>query len=137
MLTPFRLITACAKGHIDEFPYFRWLHKGTVSADGAKHEMKLVSLGRTSSLADLVLECSCGVTPKNLDGTFGPKALAEFGTCSGARPWLGADAKQDCSETPRVLQRGASNVWFPAVRSAISIPPYSEALAKLIDKHWE
>ncbi|MGF7122579.1 DrmB family protein [Rhodococcus sp. BE178] len=136
LLTPFRLITACSKGHIDEFPYFRWLHKGTVSADGAKHEMTMTSLGRTSSLADLVLKCTCGVKPKSLDGTFGPKALAEFGTCSGARPWLGGEARQDCSEIPRVLQRGASNVWFPAVRSAISIPPYSEALAKFVDKHW-
>ncbi|RDI24046.1 uncharacterized protein DUF1998 [Rhodococcus sp. AG1013] len=136
LLTPFRLITACAKGHIDEFPYFRWLHKGTVSADGAKHEMTMTSLGRTSSLADLVLKCTCGVKPKSLDGTFGPKALAEFGTCSGARPWLGGEARQDCAEIPRVLQRGASNVWFPAVRSAISIPPYSEALAKFVDKHW-
>ncbi|MET3641899.1 hypothetical protein ABIC73_003494 [Prescottella equi] len=136
LLTPFRLITACSKGHIDEFPYFRWLHKGTVSADGAKHEMTMTSLGRTSSLADLVLKCTCGVKPKSLDGTFGPKALAEFGTCSGARPWLGGEARQDCAEIPRVLQRGASNVWFPAVRSAISIPPYSEALAKFVDKHW-
>ncbi|WP_370181636.1 DrmB family protein [Rhodococcus wratislaviensis] len=136
LLTPFRLITACSKGHIDEFPYFRWLHKGAAWGEGTTHEMKMVSLGRTSSLADLVLKCSCGVAPKNLDGTFGPKALAEFGTCSGARPWLGVEAKQDCAETPRVLQRGASNVWFPAVRSAISIPPYSEALAKLVDKHW-
>lgn len=136
LLTPFRLITACAKGHIDEFPYFRWLHKGAAWAEGTAHDMKMVSLGRTSSLADLVLKCSCGVTPKSLDGTFGPKALAEFGLCGGARPWLGAESKQDCAETPRVLQRGASNVWFPAVRSAISIPPFSESLAKLVDKHW-
>ncbi|RVW08223.1 DUF1998 domain-containing protein [Prescottella agglutinans] len=135
-LTPFRLIVACAKGHIDEFPYKWWLHKGTPVVEGVEHEMKLKSLGRTSSLADLVLTCSCGVPPKSLDGTFGPKALADHGACNGARIWLGAQARETCSETPRVLQRGASNVWFPAVRSAISIPPYSEALAKFVDKHW-
>ena len=27
-------------------------------------------------------------------------------------------------------------MWFPAVRSSISIPPYSEPLAKLVDKEW-
>ncbi|MBF5001566.1 DUF1998 domain-containing protein [Nocardia sp. BSTN01] len=137
LLSPFRLITACTKGHIDEFPYYRWLHKGTVAPAATKHAMKLQSRGRTSSLADLVLECSCGVSPKSLDGAVAPKALAEFGTCQGARPWLGPDATEDCSLVPRVLQRGASNVWFPAVRSAISIPPYSEALAKFVDRHWE
>lgn len=135
LLTPFRLITACAKGHIDEFPYYRWLHKGQTGS-GDKHEMRLESLGRTSSLADLMLKCTCGVPPKSLDGTFGSKALAEFGNCRGNRPWLGSDFKEDCAEIPRVVQRGASNVWFPAVRSAISIPPYSEALSKYVDKHW-
>ncbi|MFH5211496.1 DrmB family protein [Antrihabitans sp. NCIMB 15449] len=135
LLTPFRLVVACVRGHIDEFPYYRWLHKGQTGS-GEKHEMSMAALGKTSSLADLVLKCTCGVPPKSLDGTFGPKALAEYIKCNGARPWLGADSKQDCIETPRVLQRGASNVWFPAVRSAISIPPYSEALSKFVDKHW-
>lgn len=135
LLTPFRLVVACVRGHIDEFPYYRWLHKGFPGA-GEKHEMRMEALGKTSSLADLVLNCTCGVPPKSLDGTFGPKAMAEYIKCSGARPWLGADHKQDCVETPRVLQRGASNVWFPAVRSAISIPPYSEALSKYVDRHW-
>ncbi|WP_043679655.1 DUF1998 domain-containing protein [Nocardia vulneris] len=134
-LTPFRLIAACRRGHIGEFPYYRWLHKGQ-SAAGTTHEMKVKALGRTSSLADLVLECGCGVIPRSLDGATGPKALAEFGKCTGARPWLGPDYSQECAEIPKVLQRGASNVWFPAVRSAISIPPYSEALSKFVDKHW-
>ncbi|WP_330249486.1 DUF1998 domain-containing protein [Nocardia sp. NBC_00565] len=134
-LTPFRLIVACLRGHIGEFPYYRWLHKGQAGAE-TKHEMKLKALGRTSSLADLVLECNCGVPPRSLDGATAPKALAEFGPCKGARPWLGPDHTQDCAEVPKVVQRGASNVWFPAVRSAISIPPYSEALSKFVDKHW-
>ncbi|OZD03560.1 hypothetical protein CH281_12135 [Rhodococcus sp. 06-221-2] len=133
-LSPFRLIVACARGHIDEFPYFRWLHKG--QDGGSNHVMHLRAQGRTSSLADLELTCTCGVQPRTLDGSAGPKALAEFGTCAGRRPWLGPDSTQPCEETPRTLQRGASNVWLPAVRSAISIPPYSAALAKFVDRHW-
>lgn len=34
------------------------------------------------------------------------------------------------------LQRGASNVHFPAVASAISIPPVSEPLLLILDEHW-
>lgn len=132
-LTPFRLIVVCQNGHIDEFPYYRWLHKGQQPGSG-DHKMKMRSLGRTSSLADLILECSCGVEPRSLDGSFGPNALAEFGKCRGTRPWLGPDHAEECTLVPRVLQRGASNVWLPAVRSAISIPPFSEALAKFVDK---
>jgi hypothetical protein len=131
-LNPFRLIVACRRGHIDEFPYFQWLHRGQGKA-GSDHLMKLEARGRTSSLADLVLTCTCGVENRNLDGAIGP--LADFGPCRGARPWLGPE-NESCEEIPRVLQRGASNVWYPAVRSSISIPPYSEALSKFVDKHW-
>lgn len=134
-LSPFRLIIACRNGHIDEFPYFMWLHKGQDGA-GKEHQMKLKALGRTSSLADLVLTCSCGVEDRSLDGAIGAGSLSDFGLCQGLRPWLGLDAKESCDQIPRVLQRGASNVWYPSVRSAISIPPYSEALSKFVDKHW-
>lgn len=134
-LSPFRLIIACRNGHIDEFPYFKWLHKGQDGA-GKEHQMKLTALGRTSSLADLVLTCSCGVENRSLDGAIGAGSLKDFGLCQGFRPWLGFDAKEVCDQIPRVLQRGASNVWYPAVRSSISIPPYSDALSKFVDKHW-
>lgn len=134
-LSPFRLIIACRNGHIDEFPYFMWLHKGQ-DGSGKEHEMKLKALGRTSSLADLVLTCSCGVEDRSLDGAIGAGSLSDFGLCRGLRPWLGSDAKEACDQIPRVLQRGASNVWYPAVRSSISIPPYSEALSKFVDRHW-
>lgn len=131
-LNPFRLIVACRRGHIDEFPYFQWLHRGQGKA-GSEHLMKLEARGRTSSLADLILTCTCGAENRSLDGAIGP--LNDFGTCRGARPWLGPDTEA-CEEIPRVLQRGASNVWYPAVRSSISIPPYSESLSKFVDPHW-
>ena len=135
-LSPFRLITACARGHVDEFPFFQWLHKNQNITPGEKHQMSMKSLGRTSSLEDLVLDCSCGVRERSLDGASKANALRGVLVCRGKRPWLGPDYDEPCGETPRVLQRGASNVWFPAVRSAISIPPYSDALAKFVNKHW-
>jgi hypothetical protein len=99
--------------------------------------MKLEAAGRTSSLADMVLSCSCGVRPIGLDGAFEAFALREITRCSGARPWLGPEAREECPEVPRTLQRGASNVWFPAVRSAISIPPFSEAVSRFVDREWD
>ncbi|KXO91397.1 Domain of uncharacterised function (DUF1998) (plasmid) [Tsukamurella tyrosinosolvens] len=135
-LSPFRLIIACKRGHIDDFPFFQWLHRGPRGGEGASHEMRMVSLGRTSSLDDLVLECTCGVEQKSLDGASHATAMKGVFSCKGHRPWLGPEFDQECDEVPRVLQRGASNVWFPAVRSAISIPPYSEALSKFVAKNW-
>ncbi|MGY1640837.1 DrmB family protein [Geodermatophilus sp. SYSU D00703] len=135
-LSPSRLIVACPKGHIGEFPYFAWVHSGSGQRADGQHRLTLRSKGRTSSLADLVVECSCGVPPIGLDGSFDQGALAGVIRCRGERPWMGAGAAEDCTEVPRTLQRGASNVWFPAVRSAISIPPFSEALARFVDREW-
>ncbi|KKW65702.1 hypothetical protein AAV95_05475 [Mycolicibacterium elephantis] len=137
-LSPFRLIAVCRRGHVSEFPVYWWLHTGQKDKiRSQEHEMKLNVLGRTSSLGDLVLECTCGVDKRSLEGAISAGSLNDFGKCSGMRPWLGPDATEPCNEYPRAVQRGASNVWFPAVRSSISIPPYSEALAKFVDKVWE
>jgi len=135
-LTPSRLIVACSRGHAGEFPYFSWAHAGLGERSADEHELTLRSRGRTSSLADLILECTCGVPPVGLDGAFESTALKGITRCLGERPWLGPESKEGCSETPRTLQRGASNVWFPAVRSVISIPPFSEALARFVDREW-
>ena len=40
------------------------------------------------------------------------------------------------TQQPRVMQRGASNVHFPAVASALSIPPVSEATFQIVEQHW-
>ncbi|KAA0087062.1 DUF1998 domain-containing protein [Mycolicibacterium sp. P9-64] len=137
-LSPFRLMGACRNGHVSEFPVYWWLHKGQQDkVRGDEHDMRLNVLGRTSSLGDLTLSCTCGVDNRSLEGAIGSGSLIDFGKCEGLRPWLGLDTNEECDQYPRAVQRGASNVWFPAVRSSISIPPYSEALAKFVDKHWE
>jgi len=136
-LSPFRLIAVCRKGHIDEFPVHRWLHDGQKEKiRSERHEMKLEVAGRTSSLGDLTLTCTCGVGSRDLEDAVGGGSLAPFGKCKGMRPWLGLDMREPCDQTPQAVQRGASNVWFPAVRSALSIPPYSEALAKFVERFW-
>lgn len=134
-LVPSRFVVCCSNGHIDEFPYFRWLHKGQVSSGSKKHTISITSSGKTASLRDIELSCDCGVDPVNLDGAFGRDALREFGPCTGRRPWLEGE-NETCTEVPRVLQRGASNVWYPVVKSALSIPPWSEGAYKAIDRGW-
>ena len=136
-LTPSRFVVCCENGHADEFPYFRWVHKGHAPpAAEQSHQLYLRARGRTSSLADIEISCTCGVPPTSMAGSFGPRALDGVLKCRGERPWLPAAAAQQCGETPRTLQRGSSNVWFAMVRSALSIPPWSEGAHRLVDRHW-
>jgi hypothetical protein len=56
-------------------------------------------------------------------------------SCQGRRPWLD-DEKEDCTERLYALQRGASNVYFSVVRSALSIPPWSDPLQAEVASWW-
>lgn len=134
-LVPSRFVICCSRGHIDEFPYFRWLHTGG-DRRGSEHSMTLTARGRSSSLSDILISCSCGTTPVSLEGAFDSHAMHNLQRCRGRRPWLGEVEPEECSEVPRTLQRGSSNVWFPITKSAISIPPWSEGAFRIIDRHW-
>lgn len=140
-LTPSRFVACCPKGHLEDFPYFQWVHRrvdGQATWDeSARHLMKLETKGVSSSLADIVVKCSCGVRPRDLEGAFGRSALAPVKSCGGSRPWLPGAESEDCKESLRALQRGSANVWFSAVRSSISIPPWSSPNARFVTKHWD
>jgi hypothetical protein len=133
-LIPSRFVMVCSRGHIDDFPYFRWVHRGRKSEAKRRHEMRIETHGNTGSLASIVITCDCGAQA-SMDGAFGRGALRDVSRCTGHRPWLIAD-DETCAETPRTLQRGASNVWFPVVRSALSIPPWSEGAYKIVNRYW-
>lgn len=133
LLVPSRFIVACVNGHVDDFPYFNWIHAHT-RPTGDRHELRLGVAGMTASLRDVLVSCSCG-KEMTMDGAFRTSALRGIAKCSGGAPWL-RTAPVDCGEVPRTLQRGASNVWYPAMRSALSIPPWSDGLYRVLDRHW-
>ncbi|MFD0851216.1 DrmB family protein [Actinomadura adrarensis] len=140
-LTPSRFIAACENGHLDDFPYFDWVHKKTEFTDSEtvpRHKLSLHSTGRTASLRSVVIRCSCGKYA-SMEGAFGKQALTGLGIkCTGRRPWLGKGSEQEgCRANPRTMQRGASAAWFPVNRSALSIPPWSETLQKRIHPHYK
>lgn len=133
-LVPSRFVIACQKGHIDDFPFFNWVHKFSTPT-GQRHNMRIEAGGTTASLRDIRISCDCGCAPVTMEGAFIKTALKGIARCRGRRPWLSGQ-NDDCDEIPRTLQRGASNVWFPVVRSAISIPPWSEGAFKLLNRFW-
>jgi hypothetical protein len=146
---PARIVTACfhspndggedtQPGHIDEFPWEWWAFSQHDGPRCASPQLFLRALGNTSSLAGLRVECRCPEcekrTPKyigrTLENVFQQEHLAGL-HCFGNRPWLD-DEQPACKRKVRALLRGASNVYFHVTASAISIPPYSEALVQLI-----
>lgn len=135
-LVPSRFVACCENGHIEDFPYWSWVHSGDEIEDpGSGHQMTLRVRGQSSSLSDIVIGCSCGVAPKSLTGAFGRIALQTVTRCHARRPWLATD-DETCDKPLRALQRGSSNVWFASMRSSISIPPWSTAVYRFVERHW-
>ncbi|MGW4723606.1 DrmB family protein [Streptomyces sp. NPDC004291] len=142
-LVPSRFVIACEAGHLDEFPYWHWVHRaagaGTTTAGQCGGTLQLRSSGRSSSLRSIVVSCTCGVPEVSMEGSFRKKALKDLGLrCRGTRPWLGTSVPAEpCGSSPRTLQRGSSAVWQPVLKSALSIPPWSDGRADPLAEYWD
>ena len=142
-MVPLRFLVACPAGHIEDFPWVEWAHaeKGQpiVRGHGCENPILYFYPSKIGGLAGLFVSCETCNTRRSLMGTTGRNGLRGF-TCDGHRPWLGEDGKETCTLPPDqsmfVLQRGASNIYFPIVRSSILIPPFSSRV-HVVAKTWE
>ena len=128
---PVRFVMACAKGHLDEFPWHFWVRHKDDCKKGPRADLYLKS--ERPGLSGLILSCRECKARRSMDGVFSAKTWRV--QCRGRRPWLAANDEQ-CESEPRALQRGASNIYFPVVESALSIPPWSDLLQEALGLHW-
>ncbi|MFF2194444.1 DrmB family protein [Streptomyces sp. NPDC058157] len=142
-LVPSRFVAACEAGHLDEFPYWQWLHRSTDRGAARPAQcggkLKMRTSGRTSSLRSILVSCTCGQVPEvSMEGSFRRNALQDLGLrCQGTRPWLGSSVPaQGCGLALRTLQRGSSALWQPVLKSALSIPPWSDGRSDPLAEHW-
>lgn len=124
-LIPLRFVAACEKGHVEDVPWRAWVHNGEVKeGDHTGHELSYRA-GRSAGLSGISIHCSCGRS-RTLSGIFAYEqgkgsALSGVGyTCTGFRPWL--DDHEACGEPLRVLQKGATNLYFPQIVSSLYLP---------------
>lgn len=130
---PAPFIVACPSGHIDDFPWRSYVHRGSTQCN---KKLSLKSSGMTGSIGDISVSCECGKF-RPISDAFGENSSFHLGNCTKRRPWLGVkdyDTKCEHSDNIRAIQRAATNGWFPIVRSALAIKesasPIGIALAK-------
>ena len=90
-----------------------------------------------SGLEGLRLRChakGCGHSA-TMQGAFSADALTGL-SCRGRRPWISEESEVCAAGSPRVLQRGASNLYFPVTFSTLSIPPWSDSIQEDIASIW-
>lgn len=129
---PARFLVACERGHMDDFPWTYFVHRGRAGCLGT---LKFYEVGASLETANLWVECNeCGLK-RSMVEAFGHGEDASLPACRGRHPHLGT-ASGDCPAELRAILLGASNTWFGDTRSVLSVPTRAGKLAQLVEEKW-
>ena len=127
-----RFLLACREGHLTDFPWLNFVHKGNVPCRPATLSMR--EFGASGDASDIIIKChSCGIERRMADA-FSLDQNQGF-TCPGHHPHIRL-VEQGCAENAKPILLGASNSWFPSALSALSIPRAVDKLGKLVEEQW-
>ena len=121
-LVPMRFMAVCKEGHLADIPWDKWAHIG--SRNNCKnHRLQFKSVPkRGAGLQSLAVACvNCGSENDLERLPFKDSLAGVVKGCSGSHPWQQRDLAEPCDQLPQVVQRGASNAYYPVVESAIDI----------------
>jgi hypothetical protein len=132
-----RFIAVCRNGHMRDFPWIEWLGLDRDDWGHPRNDrwLRLLSTGSASTAGVVVVaekRDASGIVEvkrRSLAGAFG----SEFplGKCDAQNPALGVghggdDPEEGCGESLQAVLRGASNLYFADVRSAIYVPEIND-----------
>lgn len=124
-LYPSRFVTVCNAGHISDFPYEKWVHRGTSCA---KPRLRFIRNNESGSLSDLAVQCLTCQEIRSLAKIMKPdEEDKHLFKCTTESPWLEEKAATEkepytCEKTMRTILRGASNIYSPHVLSFLKVP---------------
>lgn len=131
-VVPTRFVRACPKGHVDDLDWYAFVH-GT--GNPCRQQLWLVEHGTSGDLGDFEVRCECSKSRPLHEATL--MEMNPLGRCSGARPWIGANAREACDQPSRLLIRTASNAYFPQVMSVLSLPNRGTAIHGVVAELWD
>jgi hypothetical protein len=130
---PARFLVACPQGHLDDFPWLYFVHRGSTGCSGS---LRLLEAGISGSAADVIVKCDrCGQL-RSLAEAFGGVGQQTMPQCRGRHPHLRRFNDDGCTEQMKSILLGASNSWFPVTLSVLSIPSTSNTLGQLVETNW-
>jgi hypothetical protein len=133
-LIPSRFVAACLNGHLTDFPYDWWIHRGHPHPKNTPKNFTLEYNPQKDGLGGIMLKCKCGAKT-TMEGAMGKDALCK---CDGSMPWLGSEHKrEECNAQLRTMQRSAGNMYYPINESVLTIPPWSEQVRHIIRKNYK
>lgn len=132
-LIPSRFVIICPSGHLNDFPYNEWVHRGRGCEPA---ELRIENIPGPSSLASIKISCKKCNKSRTMEGSTTASNLVGIYSCEGYLPEL--NRKEECSvlsEDLKIVLRNASNLYYPITISSITIPPLSEKIYNDILNH--
>jgi hypothetical protein len=129
---PARFVVACPDGHLDEFPWDEFCHKGGTCTSNPL--LEVFDIGEGTRSTNIGVRCKTCHAENFLGSAFGPDSGKVLPKCRGRMPHL-REVKGTCTNQTVALLLGASNAWFAVTRSALSIPAAVDLLGQLVAEH--
>jgi len=135
---PARFVVACKIGHLDDFPWVQFVHRGPTKC---AYKLQLLEMGPSGEAADVYVRCETCDISRPMSAAFRIQAN-DLPLCRGRRPHLrdfddeGCRGDNNQPNQVRAMLQGASNSWFPLMLSALSVPQSSDLLKQLVTDHW-
>lgn len=134
LVVPARFMVACPNGHLDDFPWLDFVHRGPSTCPGPLY---LYEIGASGEAADVEVKCNACGKGRRMAEAFGKENELNMPACRGRRPHLRDTDPDGCDvEHVRPILQGASNLWFAVSISTLAIPQARDRLAQLIDDNW-
>ena len=132
-VVPARFLVACRNGHLDDFPWVTFVHKGPTACHPV---LRLIEYGPAGEARDLEVRCESCEARRRMSEAFGEAGKLSMPLCRGRRPHLRDFDEEPCQEQAKAILLGASNLWFPDVLTTLAIPTASTRLDQLVESAW-
>ena len=151
---PSRFLVACEAGHLDDFPWREFVHRGSTNC---RATLEYFEIGSSLETANLFVKCSaghrsedsgndenefpgdtihgCGARPRSLAEAFGDHAEHALPLCRGRHPHLN-QSEGSCQQQLRTILLGATSSWFPKTISVLSMPRATTELEQMLEERW-
>ena len=130
---PARFLTACERGHLDDFPWVTFVHRGQTDC---RPLLRLREYGVSGEAADVEVFCDTCGSRRRMSSAFGAPGRREMPPCTARLPHLRTYEEDVCVEEAKPILLGASNLWFPVALSTLAVPTKSDPLAQLVEDNW-
>lgn len=132
---PARFVIACNHGHLDDFPWVQYVHRGMPCPKMPR--LRLFEVGVSGEAAEVFVKCEACASSRPMSEAFNPPDAGpqvSF-TCSGHHPHLRRQSECQAAEATPILI-GASNSYFPLILSALSLPKEGDPLSERVQAAW-